>query len=84
MVDLTEVIISIEKERNETTDETMRDFYSGFLKVLKKDVPKEPVHEYGRNYSCEVCGNMLIRGMNYCDECGQRLEWNRFSRLGNK
>jgi hypothetical protein len=77
MVDLTDVIISIEKERNEAINETERDFYSGFLKVLKKDVPRAPVHEYGRNYSCDRCGNMVVRGMNYCEECGQRLEWNK-------
>lgn len=83
-IDLSEVIISIEKERNEATDETERDFYTGFLSLLKKSVPREPVYEYGRNYSCERCGNMVIRGMNYCDECGQRLEWNKFSRLKNE
>lgn len=84
VIDLTDVIISIEKEKNETTDETERDFYMGFLSILKKAVPREPVHEYGRNYSCERCGNMVIRGMHYCDECGQRLEWNRFNRLESK
>lgn len=81
VIDLTDVIISIEKEKNETTDETERDFYMGFLSILKKAVPREPVHEYGRNYSCGRCGNMVIRGMHYCDECGQRINWNRFSRL---
>ena len=48
-------------------------------KSLKKQIPKKPV--YGAaNIKCPNCGATLLYyfhsfKIDYCDECGQRLDW---------
>lgn len=48
-------------------------------KALKKQIPKKPV--YGAaNIKCPNCGAILLYyfpsfKIDYCDECGQRLDW---------
>ena len=48
-------------------------------KALKKQIPKKPV--YGAaNIKCPNCGATLLYyfhsfKIDYCDECGQRLDW---------
>ena len=48
-------------------------------KALKKQIPKKPV--YGAaNIKCPNCGATLLYyfpsfEIDYCDECGQRLDW---------
>ena len=49
------------------------------IKALEKQIPKKPV--YGAaNIKCPNCGATLLYyfpsfKINYCDECGQRLDW---------
>lgn len=48
-------------------------------KALKKQIPKKPI--YGAaNIKCPNCGATLLYyfpsfKIDYCDECGQRLDW---------
>lgn len=52
--------------------------------AMEKQIPKKPVHRSPTNkydyevYECPICQNLV--GMddlriNYCDTCGQALEW---------
>ena len=49
------------------------------IKALKKQIPKKPI--YGAaNIKCPNCGATLLYyfhlfKIDYCDECGQRLDW---------
>lgn len=49
------------------------------IKALEKQIPKKPV--YGAaNIKCPNCGATLLYyfhsfKIDYCDECGQRLDW---------
>lgn len=49
------------------------------IKALEKRIPKKPV--YGAaNIKCPNCGATLLYyfysfKIDYCDECGQRLDW---------
>ena len=49
------------------------------IKALEKQMPKKPV--YGTaNIKCPNCGATLLYyfysfKIDYCDECGQRLDW---------
>lgn len=49
------------------------------IKALEKQMPKKPV--YGAaNIKCPNCGATLLYyfhsfKIDYCDECGQRLDW---------
>lgn len=43
-----------------------------------RDEPKKPDLKTENKmsfYVCESCGNKVFKGMNVCDECGQRLNW---------
>lgn len=47
------------------------------MDALKKQMPKKPVNIakcelYGR---CAVCGQTVHIGNQYCDQCGQSLDW---------
>lgn len=47
------------------------------LEALQKQIPKKPVELaksklHGR---CAVCGNSVLVGTRYCDNCGQALDW---------
>ena len=49
------------------------------IKALERQIPKKPV--YGAaNIKCPNCGATLLYyfysfKIDYCDECGQRLDW---------
>ena len=50
------------------------------IDAMTKQDPKDPiVHELGGGfyYSCHwlTCGATISRWMNYCPECGQRIDW---------
>lgn len=48
------------------------------LKAVERDKPKKPDLKTENKMSffvCESCGNKVFKGMNVCDECGQRLNW---------
>ena len=51
-------------------------------RIMQKHIP-EKVHRHsdGTHY-CE-CGNIVKSYQNYCDECGQRLDW-RFRKMTTK
>lgn len=49
------------------------------IKALEKRIPKEPIHKDGE-IICPNCLGALIYSMhsfkgNYCDECGQAIDW---------
>ena len=59
--------------------------------ALEKQVPKKPITQkakertkvrfhvyFGKGttlYNCPSCGKFLTPSMNYCDGCGQRMDW---------
>ena len=46
--------------------------------AVERDKPKKPDLKTENKMSffvCESCGNKIFKGMNVCDECGQRLNW---------
>lgn len=47
-------------------------------KALEKQIPKKAknVSDDGiERYVCENCNNLMHRKKNYCDNCGQALDW---------
>ena len=49
------------------------------IKALEKQTPKKPVYS-AANIKCPNCGATLLYyfhsfKIDYCDECGQRLDW---------
>ena len=52
------------------------------IDAIYKAVPREPIpHELGGGiyYTCfwMACGNTVTRWQNYCDQCGQRIKWDK-------
>lgn len=53
------------------------------IEALEKQIPKKPIEQgEGISFNCPVCGNyvgyvaaMARETQNYCNECGQALEW---------
>lgn len=50
------------------------------IDALEKQEPKTPhIHELGGDYYFKCfwlsCGTTVHRWMNYCPECGQRIDW---------
>ena len=51
------------------------------IEALEKQVPKKPIEsKYGEQISCPHCSATLIYCLHsykgsYCEECGQRLDW---------
>ena len=60
-------------------NEECKDFYDMAIKALEKQVPKKPTYagKFGDLYvgSCSVCNDGVNSRMNYCDKCGQKLDW---------
>lgn len=59
--------------RNELTEKKI-------LEALRQQEPMPPIkHELGGSYywTCPwyACGNTVTRWKNYCDQCGQRIDW---------
>lgn len=46
--------------------------------ALEKQIPKKHVYKNG-NYNCPICSHPALsvcaRRKNYCDNCGQKLDW---------
>ena len=59
-----------------TRNEESRELY-------EKEKPKKPImeqHFYGTEFYCPKCNSNLnykfpIRGIKYCCECGQKIDW---------
>ena len=54
------------------------------IEALKKQIPKKVVKVDIWTYKCPICGanvetdcgdDMLDYRLNYCDNCGQKLDW---------
>ena len=50
------------------------------VNALKKQIPDKPepassICGVGMNYYCLNCHQGLIKYFRYCEECGQRLDW---------
>ena len=50
------------------------------IKALEKQIPKKldehNFYDEPHHYLCPDCGNIVINQHNYCEECGQKLDWN--------
>ena len=52
--------------------------FKSLLEARKRVEPKKVLEgEVGKStyYACRVCGNILNTDKNYCDFCGQKLDW---------
>ena len=52
------------------------------IKALEKQIPKKPIVNDGYQIVCPNCSATLIyclhtSEIDYCDKCGQRLDWNK-------
>ena len=50
------------------------------IEALEKQIPKKPTHQYARlgiivEGCCNSCEASVLPHMNFCNECGQRLDW---------
>lgn len=46
--------------------------------AVERDKPKKPDLKTENKmsfYVCESCGSTVFRGMKFCEDCGQRLDW---------
>lgn len=50
------------------------DEYNFIIGCLKKELPAEKIHEYGGEYRCSKCGQLVYKATEYCQNCGQKLE----------
>ena len=48
------------------------------IECMEKQIPKKPIeteHFNCLNYECPICEGGLYYEQQYCDECGQALDW---------
>ena len=48
------------------------------IKALEKQIPQKPENMKTKHFTfwkCPNCGSEWILKYNYCDKCGQRLDW---------
>jgi len=51
--------------------------------ALNKMNPLPVIHHkyfYGYTHSCPTCSYTVEENINYCKECGQRLDWNDYNK----
>ena len=57
------------------------------IEALKKQIPKKVVYDGNFNFICPICGEnvetdcgdcFLDYHLNYCDNCGQKLDWSDY------
>ena len=50
--------------------------YTMAIKVLEKQIPKKPkTNDNYIIYICPCCNNLIKLCKNYCEYCGQKLDW---------
>lgn len=54
--------------------------YEKLVKLLENQVAKKPkniliVKKCGATGNCSMCGEKIVHEMNYCINCGQKLDW---------
>jgi hypothetical protein len=64
------------------TENGIKDEYilneKAILSALEKQMPKKPVIPFDsidRNYECPTCPHRVDKTQQYCDKCGQKLDW---------
>ena len=79
-----EIMTSIQTDGEESVEDRAIRFWNS--RVYLEDVqaaierckPKKPDLKTENKmsfYVCESCGNKVFKGMNVCEDCGQRLDW---------
>lgn len=55
------------------------------MNVLKKDVKEKPIDIHPHSFAasvlfgyCPICGASVISYKNYCDNCGQAIDWSEY------
>lgn len=60
-------------------EEPLLEAFGMAIKALEKQVPKKPTDagKFADLYVglCSVCNEGVNSQMNYCDKCGQKLDW---------
>lgn len=65
------------KGGDEGFDQKRREAIDTAITALKKQIPKKPTEDV-LGYRCPVCGKPvwgLVSRMNYCGECGNKMDW---------
>lgn len=63
---------------SKTLSDKCREAYRDATKALEKQILKKPIkHEtkFAPIYECPSCGCIDVCGQEFCDNCGQRLDW---------
>ena len=62
------------KHRMFETIETDEDWIA--IECIEKQIPKKPISDYRyRPKICPFCHDFLENYQNFCDNCGQRIDW---------
>lgn len=51
-------------------------------KLKERSTEKKPIEhitKFAPMYECPSCGSIDVYGQEYCDDCGQRLDWSGFN-----
>jgi hypothetical protein len=52
--------------------------YNNIVNAIEKQIPKKPFIPWdsiSENYECPICQEVVYTSQNYCDYCGQALDW---------
>lgn len=78
-----EEAIAHAKEQKEIFGGVHKEFLEVAIEALEKQIPKKSIKvekKYWSNYNCPNCERILgntvaVYETNYCDICGQKLDW---------
>ena len=72
------LILSVKDSDRVSKDrEIFTEGYKAGMKENRKEIPQKPTEDV-LGYKCPVCGKSvwgLVSKMNYCGECGNRMDW---------
>lgn len=74
-------ILMVIKYQKNFKDNAIRDAFELADKALEKQIPKKPDFTEDKEFAlCPCCnGNGLADKQEYCDNCGQKLDWSEES-----
>lgn len=49
------------------------------IEAIEKQIPKKPLNHKHIYYICGICGAIVKLDMNYCNKCGQAIDWSKYN-----
>ena len=72
-----EILVNAKYCRNAEHEKLVNDAIETLKELVNKEIPIKPFRHNPVEIECTVCDEEVAKWMNYCAECGQKIDWSK-------